>query len=875
MPFTPPVQFVLSEDQTGNLTSIQATLPNPTTQGNTLVVCGCLGFLSGGAPGVTLSVSDNQGNVYLGARGPDISDYNGTHSQQQVFQTWYFSNLPGGTVTVTLSSSGTTTSDIMLIVLEYAGQFTFDQGIFGWRSQSGSRGIGTGNVFTSATAMDTGLTGSTSHASELLVAFGADLTGDQATYTAGTGYVNRVHFSAGGSSGFAEDGSVSSTGTQEAKATSSANIEWGLQLSTFFQPPAPPTFVHNVDCTVARPTVPLHLVDCYVFSFSSPTHSVDCWVAPVTRRQFVNLAMNLQFPIQPNAFVKLAGTVASQQLNFVNLIATIKTQSETFINLAGTLQSTTRSYVKLAGTIVNHTLTQHNVDCVVSTSSLSYVQLNGTIRGAIGPGPCGSFPDASYVKLAGWIVSAGDSIQMPNSGFARSEDWLSSQDALASYKAVSLFQLAGINLIITAFTTGVISWQTRTRSWLRRIDAAPNGILLTTSVNTHTLPNGAIITTTTQVFQIQDTIKTVITIQNSATPTRTSTTVTEETKSGQKSVRESETKNENGVLVTTTTNVFSKPPTTENIQPLRVTTLDGVQHYQFFGTVNQEWAGGEQEGTTTSTSISSIQGTTKTTHEVIDTPDGKHIETTTAVQGSNEAGTTTTDTTENYVGLQTSVHKVVKYPNGTQEITDTVTTDTPSDSHSVSTEVVTDEYGQVTTTVTDTETKTFTDPTTGLARTQITKTVTVTKGGVTTTDTTVVTTDDFENDIVNQKVQVYLIQEFTINCVIDEFSMFALWEINETHQQNFALLELFGQQLSNATLSYAFRQNLIKQFNAANSCIKPVTLQANGRTYQVVFAPSASGFRAKFIPGTEPHVYELQLILQERSNMINGTQGFF
>jgi hypothetical protein len=41
-----------------------------------------------------------------------------------------------------------------------------------------------------------------------------------------------------------------------------------------------------------------------------------------------------------------------------------------------------------------------------------------------------------------------------------------------------------------------------------------------------------------------------------------------------------------------------------------------------------------------------------------------------------------------------------------------------------------------------------------------------------------------------------------------------------------------------------------------------------------VFAPSASAFRPKLIPGTEPHVYELQLILQERSDLINGTVGF-
>lgn len=866
------VQSQVFEDSSGSNNFISGAFPSANTGGNAILVFGYQSDAPVPHGNNTITVQDSQGNVYTTIFGPKYND----PGDLSVMYAFIATNIKAGanTVTLHLFHSGSPITNVSkLAILEISGLAAspIDK-----NSYFGDSSFAT-NV------LDSGGAGPTTQASEFLVGFGATLNNNE-TFTPGSGWTMPAGTAGqvtGGFEGAAiEWQSVSATGTYHAIMTQTGNDGWSAGIVTLKNFIAPPVtnIVHNVDCVVARPTIPLHFVDCIVspFTWNRPVHSVDVWVSPVIKRQFVNLAMNLQFPIDPTqGYVKFAGTLATQQLSFVTLLGTIKVQSETFVSLAGTIQSTTRSYVKLAGSIVNHTLTQHNVDCVVSTSSLSYVQLNGTIRGAIGPGPCGSFPDASYVKLAAWIVKPNDSIQMPNSGFAPSEDWFSSQDALASYKAVSLFKLAAINLIVTAFTTGVISWQTRTRSWLRRVDAVPNGILLTTSVNTHTLPNGAVITTTTQVFQIQDTIKTVVTIQNSATPTRTSTIVTEETKSGQKSIRESETKNEQGVKVTTTKNVFSKPPTTENIQPLRVTTLDGVQHYQFFGIINTEWAGGDQEGTTTSSVTESIQGNTKTTDEIVDTPDGKHIETTTVITGSNEAGTTTTDTTENFVGLQTTVHKVVTFPNKQQIITDTLTTDLPSDSHSVETEVVTDEYGQVTTTVTDTETKTFQDPQTGLARTQITKKVTVTKGAVTTVDTTVQTTDDFENDIVNQKVQVFLIQEFTINCVIDELSMFALWEINETHQQNFALLELFGQQLSNATLSYAFRQNLIKQFNAANSCIKPVTLQANGRTYQVVFAPSASGFRAKFIPGTEPHVYELQLILQERSNLITGTQGFF
>src|SRR5207302_7804866 len=121
-----------------------------------------------------------------------------------------------------------------------------------------------------------------------------------------------------------------------------------------------------------------------------------------------------------------------------------------------------------------------------------------------------------------------DSRQMPGQGFTVTDDWLSSSDALNSYKPTSRVTFfgstlpsAGISLVITAFTAGVISFQTRTRTWLRRVDQASSGIIVNSKVNTHTLSNGTVITTTTQTTQQQDILVTKTTIQNSGTTTRT------------------------------------------------------------------------------------------------------------------------------------------------------------------------------------------------------------------------------------------------------------------------------------------------------------------------------------------------------------------
>lgn len=871
-----PIVARQSNNVTFNGSSVTVPFKNNNLVGNSIIVMLLSGASPSGAP------SDTRGNSpYTSIRGPDHNVTDGAFSQA-----WLAKNIAAGANSVTINFGASTFGAV--IIAEYPPLTAVDKTAFG---------TGTGS------ALASGNTAATTSANELIIGWGGSLSQDSDGWVAGSGYVEEQvsqQFQFATSMAF-EDKVVSSTGVQNAGQTATPTATpytWSMSVVTltFPAPPATVDKVHNVDAFVFPGggskvhnvdafliNVPVtrdkvHNIDTVVQTPLQPnTHSVDCYIL-FQRVDHIRLAGNIIFPIRPPNFLRLVGTLATQTVSFVNLAGTIQFSTRAFVNLLGTITSANRSYVRLKGTIQNPTYDIHNIDAVVAVSTVnnnSFVNLNGTIIAPVQVGPCGSFPDSSYVNLRGWIVAAGDSVQMPNSGFTSADDFLSSQVALAAYKPMSVFILNGIALIVTAFTTGVISWQTRTRSWLRRVDAAPNGILLTSKVNKHTLPNGAVITTTTNVVQNQDMLTTTVTIQNSSTPERTSVIVTEKSKTGSINTIEKDTVNINGVATTTTKTVHSNPPTTENIQPLKVTTLDGVEHYQFFGQDNTEWAGGEAEGTTLSTSVESITGTTKVTKESVATPDGKIIETTTTVTGTQEAGTTTTATSEQFNGTQTVVHKVITYPNGSQTITDTVTDDTTGDSVETSTETVTDEFGQVTVTKTKTETQTFVDPTTGIARTIETKTVTVDKGGVITTDNSVDTTNDFEDDIYTQKVQVIFIQEFTLNVVIDEMSMFGLWEINETHQKNYALLELFGQQLGNLNLSFLLRQSLIDQYNAANACVIPVKLQANGRVYQVVFAPSASAFRAKYIPGTEPHVYELQMILQERSNLINGTNTSF
>jgi len=805
-------------------------------------------------------------------------------------QLWYCAKIAtGGTATITVTWSATTGS------MDIGGaEFTASTIDISSSSQLAS----SNNITISATPTS---------ASEMLYAF----------FVGGASTPSIL------ASGFTSAGAAGSFSTQGYMAAGPTGISYPATATQT----APSLFFAAIVALGPSSNSKTWNTDCYVFPFYNSKNwntdcfvtvpqrswNVDCYVANpsaiTVALTYVSLAGQILFKINvPNGFIGLKGTLNQPVLTYVGLAATIKTQKlpASFTGLAGTIKiKPTPSYTSLKGTINNPTLKSWNSDCFVVVPARIYVSLAGTIVQKLTPTgppvPTGAFPDSSYVGLRATILSGGSgSIQMPGSGYTTADDWYSSVDAGASYKSGSVFNLSGanlpaggINLVVTAFTGGVTSFQTRTRNWLRRVDAANSGIVTNTQTNVHTLPNGAVITTTTVTTQNKDVLTTTVTTQSSATPTRTSTVITEKSVGGQTTVREIDTTTINGIVTNVEKkNVFSVPPTYDNPQPLKVTTLDGVIHYQFFSAINAEWAGGEQEGVTNiQTQVQIVPGTlnnsttdafgnpilSRVTTSTATTPDGKIITTTTTETGSSTAkdfGTTTVDTINQFNGVQKTVVTKTTYPDGSVVTSNKTTNLLTGDSTETDTETVTDEYGQVTTTVTSIDTKTFADPTTGIERQTVTKTVAVTKGGVTTIDTTVVTNNDFEDSIVSQKVKVYFIQEFTITCVIDELNLTALSELNVTLQKNYTLLELFGQQLGNAQLSWPLRNTLINQFNLANSSITPFKLQALGKVYNVIFAQSASAFRAKYIPGTEPHVYELQMILQSRSDISTGAFGF-
>jgi hypothetical protein len=661
--------------------------------------------------------------------------------------------------------------------------------------------------------------------------------------------------------------------------------------------------VHHADLLVS-PALgsSSHSADAYItvpFSTQSPSHSADVYISPFRAEGFVDLGSNLIVPISdPNAFVKLGSTLLNPALGWVQLAGVLIAQPRSFVKLAPVLAQPALSFVKLGGTLVLGGSPSHFVDVLIAAPARAFVQLGGTLVQPTTPTDCGFFPNVNFVKLGGWLVnnpgvaSGLTSVQMPNTApFALADDWHSDQDAGAAYRPISVFKLAGFPLVVTGFTVGVMSYQTRTKQWLRRVDANAGGVVLSTRTTKAVQANGRIITTTVSTEQIQDTTVVTTTVQDSGVPNRITTTVRETSKSGKVTTREAVTTTFQGIRNTVETKVVSTiPPQTDNIQPIKVTTLDGIQHFQFFDQVNQEWFGGEQEGTTQttrkeSTTPASLAGQTTdkfgnpivshVVDELVQSPNGSVVLTHDVTIGIDpNIGTVTTDTQESFNGIQTDTKKFTNYPDGTQQIQETVVNALTGDSLETDTQIQTDEFGQVTTTITQIETKTFADPVSGIVRTQETRTVTVTVGGVTTTSSVTTSDNNFEDDIVNDKIKVFLVQEFTISAIIDDQVLTALSEINIRHQTKYALLELFSQMLGNAQLSWAFRQNLINQYNEAQNCLDPVPFQALGKTYNVVFAPSASAFRDKYITGTEPHAHELQMILQQRSDLITGTRGF-
>lgn len=632
-----------------------------------------------------------------------------------------------------------------------------------------------------------------------------------------------------------------------------------------------------------------HQIDAYIEPLAS--HRLDAYIIGLDE-SFVQLSANTNFPIVDPNYVRLLATILDLQRDFVLLAATVEAADRGFVNLAGILLADERQYVRLDASILNGGSEYVRLLAALVAGDVDFVKLAATLVQPVSKDSCGNFPDQSYVKLAAWIVSPppNDSLELPGEQ-ALSDDFNSHQIAQALYHPVSRVKLDGISLIVTGFTSGIVSFQTRTRQWLRRVDAAPDGLVVSTETNIRTLTNGQTITTTTERKLERDKETTTISTVNSSTPERTTVQVIEKSRSGKTVKRTTDIQRTLGVQNSVEKKtVTSSPSTKDNIQPIQVRTLDGVQHYQWFSAVNPDWSTGDEEGTTTIERSEQIipgvlNGQTvdafgnpilvKITDEKVSKPLGQIINTHTEVVGvKREGGTTVTDEESTFDGLKTTVKKITYSPDGSSSVEESVTDNQSGDSVEVTTDVVTDEFGQVVTTVSTLVTVTVFDSVLGKNRTTETRTTKVTKSGVSTTEVTVLTKGDFEDDIITKKIKVFFVQEFTITCLIDRFNMQALLGRHIQHQTQYARVELFGQQLGNANLTWELRQKLIEQFEEAVNCLGPMVLEALGNIYEVVFAPSASAFRAKYVVGTQPHAYELQLILQQRSDLVTGARNF-
>lgn len=194
---------------TGAGATVTKTYASATTNGNLLIIGIIVGATT--APGTT--VTDNKGNTWnkvfsLGS-GAGWTEF------------WYAYNIVGGaTHTVTINNPGFL--GVNAITREYSGLTTTDPK----------------DVFATATgttaAMSSGATAATAQASELVVGVFGDDWGAALTYTAGTGFGNRVSSTSGAAGDInLEDMTVAATGAQTATLTASQPPSWVAGVITF------------------------------------------------------------------------------------------------------------------------------------------------------------------------------------------------------------------------------------------------------------------------------------------------------------------------------------------------------------------------------------------------------------------------------------------------------------------------------------------------------------------------------------------------------------------------------------------------------------------------------------------------------------------
>lgn len=213
MPLTPTLIQSVAPAAVGGSTTINASLTG-VTAGNTLIIAGCLST-NGTA---TITFSDGT-NTYTNCQ---ATTNDGTTLS---IRTGFASNIAGGNVTVTVTSTVSGTMRAML--QEWSNLVSVSP------LDQTAHGGGT-----SGTAVSTNATGTLSQSGELVVCYA--FTNVSETWTVGTGFTPDPTIDTGASSGRqAEYLIASGTTAQTGTFTMGGSTAWVTQLATFIPAASP------------------------------------------------------------------------------------------------------------------------------------------------------------------------------------------------------------------------------------------------------------------------------------------------------------------------------------------------------------------------------------------------------------------------------------------------------------------------------------------------------------------------------------------------------------------------------------------------------------------------------------------------------------
>src|SRR3569833_1450878 len=193
-------------------TSIATTFTSNITAGNTIIVVSSEDF---SVINQISSITDSLGNTYARA----VADTEGSFVDGEI---WYAPSPTGGANTVTINYAHSVVAAVVLA--EYSGLLTsspLDQ-------------VAKAHAIT-GTAMSSGASPATTQASELVIGGGMTNDTSPTTFTAGTGYGNKVQVvnTTSLQAAAIEDKTVSATGAQTATMTLAPSGHWVMLAATF------------------------------------------------------------------------------------------------------------------------------------------------------------------------------------------------------------------------------------------------------------------------------------------------------------------------------------------------------------------------------------------------------------------------------------------------------------------------------------------------------------------------------------------------------------------------------------------------------------------------------------------------------------------